>query len=80
MKRTELKTIVADVLEVDPDELQPDTDLTVLEMFDSVSVLTLMIELDERAQIKMEPTDARELRYYGDIEKLAEKQGITLTD
>ena len=80
MKRSALREIVAEVLEIEPDELDSGTDLTTIELFDSVSVLTLMIELDEQCGIKMSPADARELRYYGDFERLAERQGITLTD
>ena len=80
MKREDLREIVAEELEVEPEELDSGTDLTTIEMFDSVSVLTLMIELDEQCGIKMSPADTRELRYYGDIERLAERQGITLTD
>jgi len=80
MKREELRRIVADVLEIEPDQLEPDTDLTTIEMFDSVSILTLMIEFDEKAGIKMTPADSRGLRYYGDIEKLAARQGVELTD
>jgi acyl carrier protein len=80
VKRAELRKVVAEVLEIEPDVLDSDTDLTAIETFDSVSVLTLMIALDEQAGIKMRPADARELRYYGDIERLAEKQGIVLAD
>lgn len=80
MKRAELRAIVAQELEVEPEELGTDTDLTTIEMFDSVTILTLMIALDEQAGIKMTPADASKLRFFGDIEALAEKQGIALTD
>jgi acyl carrier protein len=80
MRRAELRGIVAYVLEIEPDQLDSDTDLTTIEMFDSVSILTLMIELDEKAGIKMTAADTRGLRYYGDFERLAAKQGIVLTD
>jgi acyl carrier protein len=80
MKRTELREIVATELDVSPDELQPDLELNTIETFDSVGILTLTIVLDEKAGIKMNPGDAATLRYYKDIEALAEKQGIELTD
>jgi acyl carrier protein len=80
VKRSELREIVAEVLEIKPNELNPDTDLTTIETFDSVSVLTLMVELAEQAGIRMGPTDTRDLRYYRDIERLAEKQNVELTD
>lgn len=80
MKKNELKRIVAQELEAEADALDSETDLTTLEMFDSVSILTLMIALDEKAGIKMTPADTRTLRYFGDIEQLAARQGIELTD
>lgn len=79
MERAFLREIVADVLEVEPEDLDSDTDLTTMEAFDSVSVLTLMIELDDQCGIRLSPADTRELKRFGDIERLAENQGITLT-
>lgn len=80
MNRFALRTIVADVLEIDPEMLTPDTDLTQLPTFDSVAVLSLMLELDDRARIRMTPDDASHLQFYRDIETLTERQGIALTD
>jgi len=80
MKRVELRNIVAGVLEIDPSVLDSDTDLNTIDTFDSVSVLTLMITVDEQAGIKMNPAEANALRCYGDIEKLAERQGVKLVD
>ena len=76
MKRADLKAIVARVLEVDTASLVSDTTLSSIDTFDSVSVLTLMISLDEQAGIKLSPSEASALRFYGDIERAAEKQGI----
>jgi acyl carrier protein len=78
--RAELRKIVADVLEIDPGQLKSEADLKEIESFDSVAVLTLLIELDEKAGIKLELSDIRELRYFGDIERLAERQGFSLAD
>lgn len=80
VKRSELRQIVAGVLEVKPEELNGDSDLTTIGTFDSVSVLSLMVELGEKAGIRMSPADTRDLRYYRDIERLAERQGIELLD
>jgi len=71
---------VASVLEADPQELSSGTELSRFDLFDSVSVLTLMVELDEKAGIKMSPSDAKNTCTFGDIEKLAERQGIPLED
>lgn len=80
MKRFELRNIVAGVLEIDPSILDPDTDLNTIDNFDSVSVLTLMITVDEQAGIKISPAEANALRYYRDIESLAERQGVKFVD
>lgn len=80
MTKAELRGIVADVLEIEPDELSSDTDLTMIETFDSVAVLTLIIELDEKVGLKMGPAEAEVLRHYRDIEELAATQGIELDD
>lgn len=80
MKRVELRQIVAEVLEVEADALASDVDLATIETFDSVSVLVLMVALDERAGVKLSPTDSMNLKLYGDIERLAERQGIVLED
>ena len=78
MKRQELKSIVAEVIEADPGDLQPETDLRSLPGFDSVNVLSLMIALDERAGIELGPDRASTLRFYHEIEELAVAQGVTL--
>lgn len=79
MTRAELRRIVADVLEVDPELLQSDTELTRIETFTSVAVLTLMIELDMQAGVKILPEEASKLRLYGDIEAVVERHGVTLS-
>jgi acyl carrier protein len=79
MTRAELRRIVADVLEVDPELLQSDTELTQIETFTSVAVLTLMIELDMQAGVKILPEEASKLRLYGDIEAAVERHGVTLS-
>ena len=76
MKRSELRQIVADVLSIEPGQLTPETKLDTIETFDSVGLLTLMVELGEKAGIMMGPSDARKLVHYSDIEKLAESQKV----
>ena len=80
MKRDDLRVLVAEILEADPATLRSDLELTSLDNFDSVMLLSLMIRLDEEAGIKMTPADVPDLRTYGDIEALATRQGISLTD
>jgi acyl carrier protein len=76
--KAELRQIVAEVLEIEPSELSADTDLFSIDTFDSVTVLSLMIRLDERAGIKLEPKDVQNLSRYGDFETIAVRQGIDL--
>ncbi len=80
MTREELRIVVAEILEVEPQELQPDVELESIEAYDSVTVLSLMVRLDEAAGIQLSPSDVPKLRTYGDIEALAARQGIELTD
>jgi len=79
MKSADLRKIVADVLEIDPELLHRDADLTKFPGFTSVAVLTLMIELDTQAAIKMLPEEAGKLRRYGDIERVVERHGLMLS-
>ena len=69
---------MARVLEIEPGLLTPETDLRQLKSFDSVNVLNLMLTLNLEANIQMSPADAKNLRQFGDLIRLAEKQGIAL--
>lgn len=80
MKKEELRQIVADVLEIDAIDLTSDTDLTSIKTYDSVSILTLMVSLDERANIKLTPQDVQSMKYMSDIEQAARNQGMPLDD
>jgi len=80
VKRQDLRRIVADVLEIDPDLLAPEAVLGEFENYDSVTVLSLMVELDEKAGVRLAPMDIAKLQSYGDIEELARKQGVELSD
>jgi acyl carrier protein len=80
MKKSELRSLVAEVFECPPADITSDGDLRALPGFDSVSVLSLMIVLDERAGIKLGPEDAAGLRCFREIETLAARQGVELTE
>lgn len=80
MKRFELKMIVADVLEIDPELLSAEVDLDTFENFDSVHVLMLVLELEQKAGVVMTSDEASKLRFYGDIERIAERRGVILAD
>lgn len=78
MERQKLKQIVADVLEVEPAQLTSVTSLKSFPTYDSVAVLMLMVAMDEKASVKLTPSDTRELQSFGDIERLVERKGIRL--
>jgi acyl carrier protein len=80
MKRFELKVIVANVLEIDPELLSAEVDLDTFENFDSVHVLMLVLELEQQAGVIMTSEEASKLRFYGDIERIAERRGVMLAD
>lgn len=70
--------VVAEVLEVEPALLQTDFDLTTLETFDSMHILLLIVNLEEQINIKIGLEELDYVRFYGDIEQLAEAQGAVL--
>jgi acyl carrier protein len=80
MKKTELKSLVAGIIEADPADLSLETNLRTLPGFDSVNILSLMIALDEQAHIRLSPEKASTLALYGEIVELAAQQGVELTD
>lgn len=80
MTRIEFKTMVGKIIETDVSRLAPDTELRKLAGFDSLNILTLMIELDERLGIRLEPEEVAQLRVYGDLEQLLAVRGVSLTE
>jgi len=80
VNRCVLKSVVAEIFEADPADIDGSADLTTLPGYDSVNVLSLMIALDERTGVRMGPEDAANLRTFSQIEALAAKQGVTVVD
>jgi acyl carrier protein len=80
MKRETLKALVAEIIEADPVDIAPETDLRTLPGFDSVNILALMIALDERAGIRLSPQQAASLSRLREIEEIAAAQGIVVED
>jgi acyl carrier protein len=80
MKKSELKKIVAEILEISDESFPSDVNLGEVSNFDSVAILTLMVGLDEQTGIKMSASDAKSLQCFSDIEKMAVRDGISLED
>ena len=55
MTRDEFTREFADLLNLPPDRLTPDTDLTELEDWDSVAYLSAMVMIDEKLGIQVRP-------------------------
>lgn len=78
MNLMELRMIVAEILEIEPELLDSTTELATVDTYDSMHKLMLMLDLDEQVGIKLTPETIRTIRYYGDIEQIAQQQGIKL--
>jgi acyl carrier protein len=71
----QLKTTIANELNVDPAELTSDKRLQDLEYWDSVMVLSMMVIISESVGKEISPEEMIELQTFGDIEALvASKQ------
>ena len=67
----EVKSAVAEVLEVEPDRLTPETNLHDLPAYDSVAVLSLLVALDDIG-VEIPQAKASEIRTFDDILKIAQ--------
>jgi len=80
MKESDLRWIVAEVFEIDPDELTATTALSGIPTHDSVNMLNLMVALEDKAGLILDHTDLDRLRTFGDIEDLAAERGVEPVD
>ena len=69
----DIRKTVAEVLEVEPASLQPETDLYGLPNFDSVMILSLIVALDDIG-VEIPQHKASELRTFGDVLALAKSK------
>ena len=67
---SELKTLIAQELDVAPETLTSETVLGTLERWDSVTVLTLMVILGDALGTAVAPEEMACLKTFGDIEAL----------
>lgn len=66
----DIRKTVAEVLEVEPGVLQPETDFYQLPNFDSVAILSLIVALDDIG-VEVPQHKASEIRTFGDVLELA---------
>jgi acyl carrier protein len=75
IKQSEAIEWVSRVFEQPVDEVSPDTTLDSFPMWDSLGVLTLMAEFDEKFGIVLTDSDMRELQKVDDILEVLRKRG-----
>ncbi len=66
----ELKNTLAEELEVEPETLTSETVLYDNDNWDSVTALTIMVILSDALGFPVSPNEIRNLKTFGDIEKL----------
>lgn len=76
----QLRDIVAETFEVEVEALLAAARFDELETYDSVTLLTLMVSLDEQAGIAVPPHQLSELNGMDDILALAKDQGVTISE
>ncbi len=67
----------AGILNIDPEELTPETKMNGLEGWDSVAYLAAMVLVDERLSVKVHPNMFSKAKTFGDI---LEAVGTALED
>lgn len=66
----DIRKAVAEVLEVEPASLRPETNFYELPNFDSVAILSLIVVLDDLG-IQVPQEKASEIRTFGDVLQIA---------
>jgi acyl carrier protein len=69
----DIRKTVAEVLEVEPCLLQPETNFYDLPNFDSVAILSLIVALDDLG-VEIPQHKASEIRTFGDVLALAKSK------
>ena len=71
MDELELRKLVAEILEVAPEELREENELDSFEMYDSAGRLSLMVCLSDFTGQPMNLAELQKIRTYGDVVRLA---------
>ncbi len=76
MDGQELRKMVAEILEAEPNELQESSELDGFSAYDSVARLSLMVGLSDFTGHPVTVAQLMELHTYGDVEKLAGVESV----
>ena len=66
----DLKIAIAEALEVAPEELTSDKELSDIDSWDSVMALTVMVILGDGLGVPVTPIEMKDIKTFGDLEKL----------
>ena len=69
-----LRAVVSEVLQVEPDQLKPETVFEDLPDYDSITTLTMMVALDDEAGLLVSQHDIVGLKTFGDLINLAKSK------
>ena len=69
MRKNEFIAEFAEILDVAPDALKPETELDTLQMWDSVAYLSAMVLIDEKLGITIRPEVLSHAKTFEDILK-----------
>ena len=69
MRKNEFIAEFAEIVDVAPDELKPETELEMLEMWDSVAYLSAMVLIDEELGVTIRPEVLSRAKTFEDILK-----------
>jgi acyl carrier protein len=69
-----VKRIAAELFDVPAGKITLETSPDTIEAWDSIQQLNLMLELEQRFEVKLEPEDFEDARTIGDAVRLVERQ------
>ena len=75
MNQDEFVSMMADVLEVDPEEITTEASLFDFPTYDSVCALTLMVRLEDDAKVTCSPSELAALKNIADVKALLVRHG-----
>ena len=71
-----LRNIVADILEISPEEVTPDLSSASVETWDSFRHLQLILALESEFGVQFDPQQIPELTTVAEIEAVLEQKGV----
>jgi len=73
-----LRNLLADVLEISPDEITPETSMATVETWDSFRHLQAVLAIEGEYNVQLDPQRIPELTSVGLLQAELEKKGVAL--